>query len=60
MRRLTRHSGQPDTTREEVLDALLHKDRARHDKLGRTWEIHIWKANRLLPRRRISHTILAS
>ena len=25
-----------DTTREEVLEALLHADRAQHDELGRT------------------------
>ena len=26
----------PDTTREEVVRALLHSDRAQHDELGRT------------------------
>jgi hypothetical protein len=37
--RLTSHAGPPDATREEVLDALLHSDRAQHDELGRTWDV---------------------
>jgi hypothetical protein len=37
--RLTSQRGRPDATREEVLDALLHSDRAQHDELGRTWDV---------------------
>ena len=29
-------SDRPETTREEVVRALLHSDRAQHDELGRT------------------------
>jgi len=32
----TSHTGRTDPTREEVLRALLHADRAEHDELGRT------------------------
>lgn len=36
MPKLISSTGRQDTTREEVLDALLHADRAQHDELGRT------------------------
>ena len=29
----------PDSTREEVVDAMLHSDRAQYDELGRTRRI---------------------
>ena len=38
MPRLTSQTGRTDETREEVLEALLHADRAQHDELGRTGE----------------------
>jgi hypothetical protein len=34
--KLTSQPDRPDTTREEVVRALLHADRAQHDELGRT------------------------
>ncbi|HET9362738.1 MAG TPA: hypothetical protein VFO58_23470 [Vicinamibacterales bacterium] len=39
MARLTSHTDLTDATREEILDALLHSDRAQHDELGRTWDV---------------------
>ena len=36
MPKLTRQPDRPDATREEVVRALLHADRAQHDELGRT------------------------
>ena len=36
MPKLTSQPDRPDTTREEVVRALLHADRAQHDELGRT------------------------
>lgn len=39
MARLTSHSDRANATREEILDALLHSDRAQHDELGRTWDV---------------------
>jgi hypothetical protein len=35
--KLTSQTDRPDTTREEIVRALLHSDRAQHDELGRTW-----------------------
>jgi len=34
--KLTSQPDRPDTTRDEVVRALLHSDRAHHDELGRT------------------------
>jgi hypothetical protein len=34
--KITHHYDRPDPTREEVVRALLHSDRAEHDELGRT------------------------
>jgi hypothetical protein len=34
--KLTSQTDRPDTTREEIVRALLHSDRAQHDELGRT------------------------
>lgn len=39
MPKLTRQPDRPDTTREEIVLALLHADRAQHDELGRTWSM---------------------
>ena len=36
MPKFTPQPDRPDTTREEVVRALLHSDRAQHDELGRT------------------------
>lgn len=36
MPKFTTPPDRPDTTREEVVRALLHADRAQHDELGRT------------------------
>jgi len=36
MPKLTRRAGLDDVTRQEMIDACLHIDRARHDELGRT------------------------
>ena len=36
MPKLTSQPDRPETTREEVVRALLHSDRAQHDELGRT------------------------
>ena len=36
MPKFTTQPDRPDTTREEVVRALLHSDRAQHDELGRT------------------------
>lgn len=36
MPKLTSQPDRSDTTREEVVRALLHSDRAQHDELGRT------------------------
>ncbi len=36
MPKLTRPPDRPDETRDEVVRALLHSDRAHHDELGRT------------------------
>lgn len=38
MPKSTRPIDPPDSTREEVMDAMLHADRAQHDELGRTIE----------------------
>jgi hypothetical protein len=34
--RFATHTHRPDTARDEVVQALLHTDRAHHDELGRT------------------------
>jgi hypothetical protein len=34
--KLTTQPDRPDATRDEVIRALLHADRAQHDELGRT------------------------
>jgi hypothetical protein len=34
--KFTTQPDRPDTTREEVVRALLHADRSHHDELGRT------------------------
>jgi len=34
--KLTTQPDRPDATRDEVVRALLHADRAQHDELGRT------------------------
>jgi hypothetical protein len=34
--KLTTQPDRPDMTRDEVVRALLHSDRAHHDELGRT------------------------
>lgn len=36
MPKFTTQPGRPDTTRDEVVHALLHADRSHHDELGRT------------------------
>ena len=36
MPKITTPSDRPDTTREEVVRALLHADRSQHDELGRS------------------------
>ena len=36
MPKFTTQPDRPDPTREEVVRALLHADRAQHDELGRT------------------------
>jgi len=40
--RVTSQAGPPDPTREEVIEALLHADRAQYDELGRTGHPEIW------------------
>ena len=39
MAKLTSQPDRSDTTREEIVRALLHSDRAQHDELGRTWSV---------------------
>ena len=41
MPKLTTQPDRPETTREEVVRALLHSDRAQHDELGRTLSLDI-------------------
>ena len=41
MPKLTTQPDRPETTREEVVRALLHSDRAQHDELGRTRSMEI-------------------
>ena len=41
MAKLTTLPDRSDTTREEVVRALLHSDRAQHDELGRTLSLDI-------------------
>jgi hypothetical protein len=39
--KFTTQPDRPDATREEVVRALLHSDRAQHDELGRTPPIEV-------------------
>ena len=41
MPKLTTQPDRPDATRDEVVRALLHSDRAQHDELGRTLSLDI-------------------
>ena len=41
MPKLNSQPDRPDVTREEVVSALLHSDRAQHDELGRTWSMEM-------------------
>lgn len=41
MPKLTTQPDRQDTTRDEVVRALLHSDRAQHDELGRTLSLDI-------------------
>lgn len=36
MPKFTHETPRPDPTRDEIVHALLHSDRAQHDELGRT------------------------
>ncbi len=41
MPKLTPPPDRPDTTRDEVVRALLQPDRAQHDELGRTLSLYL-------------------
>ena len=41
MPKLTTQPDRTDTTRDEVVRALIHSDRAQHDELGRTLSLDI-------------------